>query len=109
MDRGVAAFLRADAPRASHVAFRGERDVVAAPAILSADGMDRREVHDVEAHRGDLVQPLLDVGERAVHAGLAGSRAREELVPRAEARAVALDVEGEVDGPACAVARGVLA
>ena len=59
--------------------------------------MDRRQVEDVEAHRRDVRQPRLDVGERAVASGLGRSRAREELVPGAEARALRVDHDRQLD------------
>jgi len=52
--------------------------------VGAADGVDWRQVEDVEAHGGDLRQKPLDVAELA-HA------AREELVPGAVARLDGLD------------------
>ena len=89
MDRGVAALLAADRPRAADVVLlRGER-VVAALAVRDADRMDRRQVDDVEAELRELRQHLLDALQAA-------ERAREELVPRAEAGQLALDVHPEL-------------
>ena len=82
--RLVAALLRADGPRAPGLA-RPRGLVVGALAMGVADGMDGRQVQDVEAHAGDLRQQTLDVLERAMFAGGAG-RTREQLVPRAEPR-----------------------
>ena len=65
------------------------RRVVAALAEAPPDGMDRREVDDVEAHRGDGGQPVDAVLEGAVPAGDAPLRAREHLVPRRRTRRAA--------------------
>ena len=62
--------------------------VVAALAVRAADRVDRRQVDDVEAELGELGKRLGDAAEAA-------PRAREELVPRAEARTLSLDVELE--------------
>ncbi len=50
------------------------------------DGMDRREVDDVEAELSDPGQLPLRVGEGAVPRRVAGGRSREQLVPRREGR-----------------------
>jgi hypothetical protein len=49
MDRVVAAVLVADRPRAAGVVGAGDERVVATLAVRVADGMDRRQVEDVEA------------------------------------------------------------
>ncbi len=54
--------------------------------------MDRRQVDDVEAELCQLRQDALDTDEAA-------PRAREELVPRAERRELAIDVHLERLGP----------
>ena len=74
----------------------GRRAVVAALAEAPADRVDRRQVEDVEAHRRDLGQPRLDVAERAVASRLGRRGAREQLVPGAEARALAVDDHGQL-------------
>src|SRR5882672_3920984 len=89
MDGGVAALGAADGPRAARLAGRGRQRVVAAFAVRAADGMDRRQVDDVEAHGGRAVELRLRVLERAVPA-LAAAAAWEELVPGGEARALAV-------------------
>ena len=65
-DRGVAAFVGADRPRAADVVGLGDERVVAALALDPADRVDRREVQDVEAEPGDVRQARLDVLEGAV-------------------------------------------
>ena len=59
--------------------------------------MDRGKVQHVEAHPGDVGQALDAVAERAMHAGCRAARARKHLVPRAEARALAIDEQGKFD------------
>ena len=58
--------------------------------FVLADRVDRRQVDDVEAELRELRQHLLDAGEAA-------PRAREELVPGAEARELRVDVDAEPD------------
>ena len=74
-DGVVAALGPADGPRAAGVVGRRRERVVAALAVGDADRVDRRQVHDVEAHLGDRRQPLGGAGEPAL-------AAREQLVPR---------------------------
>ena len=97
VDRVVAALGRADGPRRADVAGPGVHGVVAALAVHGADGVDRGQVDDVEAHRRDAVELLGRGDERAVHraAGLVAPAggAGEELVPGAELRAHAVDVD----------------
>src|SRR5262249_44683302 len=99
MDRGVATLLRADRPRASGIALLGRQRVVAALAAAAADRMDRRQVDDVEAELRELREHPLDAGEAA-------EPAREELVPRAEAPELAVDLDGVQLAPRRAVAVG---
>ena len=65
-----AAFGRADCPGAAFVVGAGDGGVVGALAEGGADGMDGRQVEDVEAHGGDLGQKEFDVGEGAVAVGV---------------------------------------
>ncbi len=58
--------------------------------------MDRRQVEHVESHTGDVGQPFDALLERAVSVGRARRRAREELVPGREARALAVDGDPKV-------------
>ena len=98
MDGLMAAFRRADRPGAAGVAGIGGRSVVGAFAEGGADGVDGRQVKDVEAHAGDLGEQRLDVGEGAVAGGIGRRRTREELVPTGEAGALAIDPEAELFG-----------
>ena len=84
MDRGVAALGAADGPGAARIAGPGGQRVVRALARGAADGMDGRQVDDVEAHAPDLGEPLDAVGEGAVAAGDPALGAREQLVPGRE-------------------------
>jgi hypothetical protein len=96
VDRVVAAVGRADGPRRADVAGPGVDRVVAALAVHRADGVDRGQVDDVEAHRGHPVELLRGRGERAVDGPAAlvapARRPREELVPGAVEGALAVDV-----------------
>src|SRR5690606_32433366 len=96
----VPALLAADGPGTARVARLGHRVVVAALAMRDADGVDRRQVEHVEAHRRDVGEARLAVLQRAVAALLEGARSREHLVPGAEARALAVDVYLELAGMA---------
>jgi hypothetical protein len=97
LDGVVATVGRTDRPRRADVAGTGVDVVVAALAVHSADGVDRRQVDDVEAHRGDAVELLRGGDERAVdRAALlvdAAGGAREELVPGAEQGPLPVDVD----------------
>ena len=88
VDRVVAALRPADRPRAPGIALLGRERVVPPLAVRRPDRVDGRQVDHVEAELGELRQHLLDALEPA-------PGAREELVPRAEARALALDVDLE--------------
>ena len=84
VQRGVPAGLASDRPRAARVGAARGRGVVAALAVRQADRVHRRQVEHVEAELRELGQQLLDAGEAA-------PGAREELVPGAEGRALAVD------------------
>src|SRR5581483_6995127 len=86
MDGVVTALLGADRPRAAGVALLRPLGVVASLAVRVPDRMDRREVEDVEAELRKAWQLL-------AHSREAAPRAREELVPGAEAREDAVDVD----------------
>ncbi len=87
---------RADRVRRARVARRRGEGVVAALAVRGADGVDRGEVDDVEAHLCDRRQPAGGGPQRAGPPG-AGARvvrralrAGEHLVPRAGQRQLTL-------------------
>jgi hypothetical protein len=100
--RRVATLVGTDGPWAAGVVGVGGEGVVATLAKRLADGMDGRQVDDVEAHLGDGGQPLHRSFEPAFRAG-------EQLVPRAGARPMPIDpqrmraLDGEVGaiGYAC--------
>ncbi len=96
VNRLVAAFRAADGIRAARVAGLCSEGVVAALAVLHADGMNGRKVQHVEAHVADHRQPLVHIIEGAVALGAVGDRAREQLVPAGELRCRAVDIDGEV-------------
>src|SRR5262252_179006 len=80
----VAAFARADCPRAARVARRRGDGVVATLASCHADGVYGREIEHVEAHGRDVGEPRLAIPERAV--ARTGGGAWKHLVPAAETR-----------------------
>src|SRR6476620_3326909 len=88
MDRVVAALLRADRPRRARIAGLGCERVVRPLAVRVPDRMHGRQVNDVEAE-------LRELWEHVCHPAESAPRAREELVPRAEAREHAVDVDLE--------------
>src|SRR6201999_3096857 len=88
VDGVVPALGGADRVRHAGVVGAGGERVVAALAVLAADRVDRREVEDVEAVLGDRGDLLGDRAEAA-------PRAREQLVPGAEAGAEAVDLDRE--------------
>ncbi len=99
MDRVVPTLVGADRPRRPGVVLLGHQAVVGTLAVDPADRVDRREVHHVEAHRSDRVEPLRRGAEvaRDDPAGLlvlvGALAAREELVPRAVERTRPVDVQ----------------
>src|SRR5581483_7055138 len=88
IDRLVPALLAADRPRAARVVRARLERVVPALAVRVADRMNGREVHDVEAE-------LREARQLAPYAFEAPERAWEELVPRAEACELPVDVDVE--------------
>ena len=99
MDRIVTAGRAADGPGRPGVVRSGIQRVVRSLAEAGADRMNRRQVHDVEAHRGDGGQSCRGRPEgagvpRPVRLLLGADAAREELVPAADAAALALDPDG---------------
>ncbi len=95
VDGVVAALGGADRPGHADVAGAGGEGVVGALAEGRADGVDRGEVDDVEAHRRDRLQPARGGAEGAV--GLLGGAlgTREELVPGAVQGAFPLHQQGQ--------------
>src|SRR5664279_1647148 len=79
----MAAFGGANGVGASGMAFSRGHRVVAALAVGVADGVNRGQVHHVEAHRGDIRQPHDAILEGAVLAGCPALAARHHLVPSA--------------------------
>ena len=66
MDRRVAAFFRTDGPGAAGIAGLRGGGVVFAFAKSGADGMDRRQIEDVETEARDVVEARLNVFEGSV-------------------------------------------
>src|SRR6185437_1935253 len=96
LDGVVTALLRADGVRAAGIAGRSHEAVVAALALGAADGMDGREVDDIEAEGRDLGQASLALGEGGAAAGHGALGAREHLVPGTETRARAFAAHGPI-------------
>src|SRR6516165_8170170 len=66
MHRRVPAGLIADSPRAAHIAGPRNQRVVRPLAMRMANGMDRGQIDDVEAERGELGEATLRIREGAV-------------------------------------------
>src|SRR5262249_11249750 len=66
MDRIVAALSRADGVETAGIAGLTAQRIIATLAVRTADRMDRREIKNVEAERGDLGHTSDAVVERAV-------------------------------------------
>ncbi|MCF0088992.1 hypothetical protein B0E37_04074 [Streptomyces sp. MH192] len=92
MDRVVPALRGADGPGHAHVLRARRQGVVGALAEGGADGVDGRQVDDVETHLRDGRKSFRGGAEGAVHrrVQLPALAAREELVPRAEQRPLPL-------------------
>ena len=93
MDRIVPALVAADRIRAAVIARPRRQRVVAALAVLLADGMDRRKVENVETHLADIGKAADHIVERAVPVHIAGLRARKQLVPARKLGLRPLDFE----------------
>ena len=105
MDGGVAPLRPADCPRHSRVVGAGFEGVVGALAVGAPDGVDGREVEDVESHLRHVVEPVGHVGEGSVLA-LVPPRTGEQLVPGGKTRPLAVHpdlVDRVVDRRAAAV------
>src|SRR5690349_11075181 len=87
----VPARRRADRPRAAGVVGPGFEGVVRALAVRLADGVDRRQVDDVEAHLGDGGETFHRGAERPAPRPYRALGAREELVPGAVESALPVD------------------
>ena len=94
-DGFVPAVGAADRPWAAGLAGLRRGRIVLALAELRADGVDGREVDDVEAEVVDPREAGGRVVERAVGAGGVGGGAGEELVPRAESGQLGVDADAE--------------
>src|SRR5207249_1427415 len=81
VDRLVAALFRAYRPGAAGLSGP-RRLLVGALAVGPADGVDGRQVEDVETEAGDSRQETLDIFERPGFASFSGAPGKE-LVPRA--------------------------
>jgi len=90
MDRGVASFNAADAPRTAHVVGSGFERVVATFAERAADRVDRRQIQHVEAQALHILESVSEILERAVFSGRS-PRPRKHLIPRAEPGLLAID------------------
>jgi hypothetical protein len=86
----VAALGGADGPGHADVVGAGGEGVVGALAEGRADGVDGRQVDDVEAHVGDRLQPARGGAEGAVGAFGGALGAGEEFVPGAVQRPLPL-------------------
>src|SRR5205823_10680392 len=91
MDRAMAALAGADRIRAARVVRRRNDHVVAALAVDPPDRMDRHQVHDVEAERGDLRQSSDAILKGGALIKVAALAAREHLVPGGKPRLRTID------------------
>ena len=86
----------ADGPWTARRVRRRDSRIVRPFAEGAADGMNRRQVHNVEAHRGNLGQLLLHIAEGSVLTGNRRGRTRKQLVPRRESRPLAIDPQRQL-------------
>ncbi|MCY1421834.1 hypothetical protein D9M71_374990 [compost metagenome] len=95
VNRVMAAFGAADCIGAARVARRCMQGIVAAFAVLRADGVDGREIQHIEAHVANHRQACVDIVERAMTRGVVSDRTGEQLVPTGELRRRAIDIQGK--------------
>src|SRR5687767_1979540 len=105
VDRIVAAQLAADRPRTPRIIGSGHEGVVRTLSEGRSDGMNGREIDDVEAELGDPRQGALSVAEGAMALRVIRLRARKHLVPRGEAGALTVDGDRQDTAVAGEVAR----
>ncbi len=89
LDGGVAALGAADGPRTARVVGTGLERVVGPLAVADADGVDGREIEDVEAHGCHPGDAVVGGGPQAALG------AGEELVPGGEHGPLAVDPQGD--------------
>jgi hypothetical protein len=89
-DGRVATIGRADRPGAAGIAGTRCQRIVATLAKAGADGMNRRQIDDIEFEIGDAPQELGGLAEGAAARRIGPGRSREHFVPRAEPRARAV-------------------
>ena len=70
----VSAFSRSDRPGTADIMGFGAQSIVRAFAIDAPNGMDRREIQNVESHLREIGQPRLDVPEGSVRPAFRGGR-----------------------------------
>src|SRR5439155_22478323 len=93
MDRGMPSLAASDRPRAARILLLGALLVVAPLAKCFSDGMDGREIEDVQSHPGQARKLRFHIAKRPVLILHRGRRPREELVPGAERRSTPIDLD----------------
>src|SRR4030095_15156663 len=80
------ALRTANRPRAAGIARLRGQGVILALAKSGADRVNRRQIHDVQSHRGDVAEVRSAVLERAVASGGSRTGAGKQFVPGTESR-----------------------
>src|ERR1700722_5123310 len=80
----VATFDGADGPGTAGVSGLKRSGIIFSLTVIAADGMDRREIQNVEAHFSDVGEASDAIAEGSGFGGIVGARAREHFIPRAE-------------------------
>src|SRR6266702_1983311 len=93
MDCIVTAFGAANRQWAADVIRPDGQAVVFALAICRADGMDRRQVKDIEPHRSYSRQMPDDILKGTVSVGVVSCRTRKQLIPSPEDRLRTLHID----------------
>src|SRR5579872_2308589 len=91
MDGGVAAFFRADGPRAADILRPRRNGIVLSLAESVPDGMDRREIDHIETERRNVGKARRAILERSVPSGLGRAGPGENLIPGGKLRLLAID------------------
>src|SRR5690606_9972828 len=77
----VSAFRRSDGVGAAWIIRSCAKRIVLAFSILCSNGMNRREVQNIEAHRPDGRQAMDNIQERAVHSWRGAAGSGKKFVP----------------------------
>ena len=87
----MSARFASDRPRNARVAWLTSDRIIASFAIRVTNGMNRREINDIEPHCLGVIDPWQTIAESRSAITLTFCRAREKFIPCANQRRWTLD------------------